>query len=178
MVALTPLDALPVRPARLYLDGLDPSAAAGVAELVDDPGDADLIVVRIAAPWDARDTYMLESGFHAGSLEFADDDIARVLGLAAVAPTALVVGLDRPAILTPFLGTEITLLAEFGACDRVVLDVVLGAATPEGRLPFDLPRSVAAVELGLPDVPGDTADALFRAGYAASSTAGITRTSS
>lgn len=174
MVALTPLDALPVRPARLHLDGLDPAAVAGAADIVDDPRDADLIVVRIAAPWEARDTYMLESGFHAGSLEFAEADIARILGLAAMAPTALVVGLDRPAVLTPFLDAEITLLAEFGASDRAVLDVVLGVAEPEGRLPFDLPRSMAAVELSLPDVPGDTADALFRAGYAASSTAGIT----
>lgn len=174
MVALTPLDALPVRPARLHLDGLDPAAVAGAADIVDDPRDADLIVVRIAAPWEARDTYMLESGFHAGSLEFAEADIARILDLAAMAPTALVVGLDRPAVLTPFLDAEITLLAEFGASDRAVLDVVLGVAEPEGRLPFDLPRSMAAVELSLPDVPGDTADALFRAGYAASSTAGIT----
>ncbi|MGP3961230.1 glycoside hydrolase family 3 protein [Nonomuraea sp. 3N208] len=176
MVALTPLDALPVQPARLYLDGLDPTAVAGAAEVVHDPRDADLIVVRVAAPWEARDTYMLESGFHAGRLEFAEADIARILDLAAVAPTALVVGLDRPAILTPFLDTGLTLLAEFGASDRAVLDVVLGVAKPQGLLPFDLPRSMAAVETSLPDVPGDTADALFRAGYAASSTAGITRT--
>ncbi|MEV0381700.1 glycoside hydrolase family 3 N-terminal domain-containing protein [Nonomuraea sp. NPDC050643] len=176
MVALTPLDALPARRARLHLDGLDPAAATGGTEIVADPRAADLVVVRIAAPWEERDAYMLESGFHAGSLEFAAADVARILALAEMAPTALVVRLDRPAILTPFLDAGITVLAEFGACDRAVLDVVLGVAKPEGRLPFDVPRSMAAVETSLPDVPGDTADALFRAGYAASSIAGTPRT--
>ncbi|WP_164903698.1 hypothetical protein [Nonomuraea polychroma] len=56
------LDALPVRPARLYVDGLHPVVVGGAAEIVDDPRDADLIVVRIAAPWEARETCMLETG--------------------------------------------------------------------------------------------------------------------
>ncbi|WP_402468156.1 hypothetical protein [Isoptericola aurantiacus] len=38
-------------------------------------------------------------------------------------------------------------------------------APPRGRLPFDLPRSTAAVEASREDVPFDTIDPLFRCGH-------------
>lgn len=44
------------------------------------------------------------------------------------------------------------------------LDVLAGKAEPKGALPFDLPRSMAAVVANRPDVPFDTADPLFRFG--------------
>jgi hypothetical protein len=43
--------------------------------------------------------------------------------------------------------------------------VVFGVAQPEGSLPFDLPRSMAAVEASRSDVPFDTADPVFRFGH-------------
>jgi beta-glucosidase len=43
--------------------------------------------------------------------------------------------------------------------------VLFGAATPQGNLPMDLPRSMAAVQANLPDVPFDTIDPLFRFGH-------------
>jgi beta-glucosidase len=36
---------------------------------------------------------------------------------------------------------------------------------PQGKLPFDLPSSMAAVVASRPDVPFDTADPLFRFGH-------------
>ena len=56
------------------------------------------------------------------------------------------------------------LLGSYGSSDEAFLDVVFGAAQPEGSLPFDLPRSMAAVEASRSDVPFDTADPLFRFG--------------
>jgi beta-glucosidase len=40
-----------------------------------------------------------------------------------------------------------------------------GHHAPGGRLPFDLPRSMAAVEAGLSDTPFDDPDPLFRYGH-------------
>ena len=40
-----------------------------------------------------------------------------------------------------------------------------GGAKPKGRLPFDVPRSMSAVEQNLPDVPFDTVDPLFHFGH-------------
>ena len=46
-----------------------------------------------------------------------------------------------------------------------LLDVLTGAASPQGSLPFDLPSSMSAVEANRPDVPFDTSDPLFRFGH-------------
>jgi len=46
-----------------------------------------------------------------------------------------------------------------------VLDVVFGHATPEGRLPVELPRSMADVEQHPEDLPGGFPDPLFPLGH-------------
>jgi hypothetical protein len=72
--------------------------------------------------------------------------------------------LDRPAIVPEIAEAAAALLVEFGASDDAVLDVLLGAAHAQGRLPFDLPSSMRAVAESRSDVPFDTADPLFRFG--------------
>jgi beta-glucosidase-like glycosyl hydrolase len=171
MVPLTRPPRAPRPVERLYVEGIDPSIAAEFGRVVDDPATADIVVVRIGAPWDARDDYMLEPGFHAGGLDYTPADVERFRTLASSTRTVVVVGLDRPAILGPLLESGVELLAEFGAEDRVVLDVVLGGAEPRGRLPFDIPRTIAAVEAHPSDVPGRMMDALFSAGYSAADAA-------
>jgi beta-glucosidase len=56
-------------------------------------------------------------------------------------------------------------LAEFGSSDEAVASVLFGAAAPEGRLPFDLPSSMAAVVESRTDLPFDTASPLYRCGF-------------
>ena len=53
----------------------------------------------------------------------------------------------------------------FGVSDAALLDVLTGAARPEGRLPFELPSSMQEVEAQRSDVPHDTAHPLYRIGY-------------
>ena len=53
------------------------------------------------------------------------------------------------------------LLADFGASDAALLEVVFGRTTPTGVLPFELPSSMDAVRRQLPDVPYDSEDPLF-----------------
>ncbi|WP_432104191.1 glycoside hydrolase family 3 C-terminal domain-containing protein [Streptomyces sp. bgisy091] len=48
-----------------------------------------------------------------------------------------------------------------GPSDAALMDVVFGRAKPGGRLPFELPRSMDAVQASRPDVPNDTVDPLF-----------------
>lgn len=85
--------------------------------------------------------------------------------VAAAAPTIVDVLADRPAILTPIVDVAGAITVNWGASGAALLDVLTGAAQPKGRLPFDLPRSMAAVEASRPDVPFDTADPLFRFGH-------------
>jgi beta-glucosidase len=79
-------------------------------------------------------------------------------------PTIVVLFLDRPAIVPEIAEAAAALLVEFGARDDAVVDVLLGTAHAQGRLPFDLPSSMRAVEESRSDVPFDTADPLFRFG--------------
>ncbi|HEY0934795.1 MAG TPA: glycoside hydrolase family 3 C-terminal domain-containing protein, partial [Trebonia sp.] len=53
----------------------------------------------------------------------------------------------------------------YGCAEDCLLDVLFGAAAPQGRLPFELPRSMAAVEASRPDLPSDTADPLYPYGF-------------
>jgi len=133
-------------------------------ELVDSPDGADVAIVRLAAPFEQRGPGF-ESFFHAGSLEFPAAQVDEVLALAARVPTIVDVYLDRPAVLTPFAGRVAGLVVDYGASTRALLDALSGAVRPEGKLPFDLPRSMAAVEASRPDVPFDTADPLFPFGH-------------
>ena len=72
--------------------------------------------------------------------------------------------LDRPAVVPEIAAAAAALLVDFGAQDDAVVDVLLGHATAQGRLPFDLPSSMQAVTRSRSDVPFDTADPLFRFG--------------
>jgi beta-glucosidase len=52
-------------------------------------------------------------------------------------------------------------LVNFGASDAALLDVMTGRAIAEGRLPFELPSSMAAVEAQDPAAADDTVNPLY-----------------
>ncbi|MET0854393.1 MAG: glycoside hydrolase family 3 N-terminal domain-containing protein [Microterricola sp.] len=157
--------ALPLaRGRKLYVEGIDAEVAAEYGTVVATPAEADVAVIRIQAPFEVRETFF-ENFFHQGSLDFTDEAIAHVREIAAAVPTVLDVHLDRPAILTPIIDAPVAVVANYGANARALLDVLTGAAEPKGKLPFDLPSSMAAVEASREDVPFDTKDPLFRFGH-------------
>lgn len=157
--------ALPLaRGLKLYVEGIDADVAAEYGTVVETPAEADVAVIRIQAPFDVRETFF-ENFFHQGSLDFSDEAIAHVREIAAAVPTVLDVHLDRPAILTPIIDAPVAVVANYGANARALLDVLTGAAAAKGKLPFDLPSSMAAVEASREDVPFDTKDPLFRFGH-------------
>ncbi len=149
---------------RLYVEGIDPERAAAYGDVVDSPADADVIVVRLKAPYEQRPS-VFENFFHSGSLDFPEEVLAHLRELAAHAPLVVDVFADRPAILEPVTEVAAAVTVNWGASAEALLDVLSGRFAPQGRLPFDLPRSMAAVEASRPDVPFDTADPLFRFGH-------------
>lgn len=150
---------------RLYLDGISAEAAAAYGEVVEQPGDADVAVVRRNAPFEPRTKTFIENVFHAGDLDFKEPELGRLLELARRVPTVLVLHLERPAVIPELAEACAAILAFFGASDEAVLDVVFGRSAPEGRLPFELPSSMAAVRAQKPDVPGDSPGPLFAFGH-------------
>ncbi|MDR6868132.1 beta-glucosidase [Microbacterium resistens] len=151
---------------RVYSEGVDRDVLARYATPVETVEEAEIAVLRIDAPYEKRPAQSLESGFHEGSLEFPADEVDRIVGIAGRIPTLVDVFLDRAAVLTPFRESGIVALTgTFGVDDDLLLDAMTGRAETTGRLPFDLPRSDAAVIAAREDVPFDTADPLFRFGH-------------
>jgi beta-glucosidase len=137
------------------------SAGLGAAS---DPAEAEAIIVRVAAPFDPRDTFALEASFHAGSLEFGPEVAQELRELSGHAPVILAVHLERPAILEPLLPHCAAVIAEFGASDGALLEVLTGRTAAQGALPFDIPRTAEAILTARPDVPGDSVRPLFLQG--------------
>ena len=157
--------------AKVVLFGLSPDAAraAGLVP-VTDPTEADFAILRTRSPSEVlHPGYVFGSMHQEGSLAFPADHpaLAFMATLPANLPLAADVQLDRPAILTPFSARAQYLLGSFGAGDAALLAVLSGAANPRGRLPFELPSSMAAVEAQRPGAAADSADPLYRLGYRA-----------
>jgi beta-glucosidase len=148
---------------RVALDGLTLDGSdAGLVE-VEDPADADAVLVRLDAPFEPG-RGSLGDFFHGGTLAFPDAVVDRLRSHAAHAPVLVSVFLERPAIVGPLVDTAAVVVGDFGASDAVVVDALIGCAPVTGVLPFDLPSSMEAVEASREDVPFDTEAPLFRAG--------------
>ncbi|MEZ4591385.1 MAG: glycoside hydrolase family 3 C-terminal domain-containing protein [Chloroflexota bacterium] len=131
-------------------------------KVVDSPEKADFAILRIDTPWvpvDTKNQFAL--GFHHGDLDFKEEAKAEILALCAKVPTIVVIYLDRPAVIPEISEAAYALLADFGASDTAVLNTLFGKAMPEGKLPFELPSSMAAVRAQRADVPRDSQDPLY-----------------
>lgn len=162
---------LPLGPrrSRVWLHGILPDAVAAYGmTVVADPGDADVALIRADTPFQRPHANYLFGSYHReGDLDFKSDNPARLAlerAHRAGTPTVFAITLDRPAILTDILPSADAVLANFGMSDAALLDIVTGRVRPAGRLPFELPRSMAAVAAQRSDLPDDSADPLFRAG--------------
>ena len=162
---------LPLSPStkHVYLYRVDPAIAArhGLT-VVSDPAQADVAIMRADAPFETlHPGYVFGAMQHEGNLGFRDGnpDYEAIKRLDPKVPLILSVYLDRPAILTAVRDRANALLANFGVSDEALLDVVTGRVPPEGRLPFELPSSMAEVEAQRSARPHDTAHPLYRVGF-------------
>jgi beta-glucosidase len=160
---------LPAAGAKLFLHGVDSAEARRRGyRVVSTAEQADIAVMRISAPFQRlHPTFFFGSFQHEGDLDFKDADstLALVKATAAKVPTIVVVYLDRPAILTAIQPLAKVLLGEFGVSDGALFDVLTGRVRAEGRLPFELPRSMEAVRAQKTDAPHDSESPLYPFGY-------------
>ena len=170
LTLLTNVDAgdgptLPLRPGlKVYAEGLAASSLESYATPVREPAEADVAILRLHAPYESRSGF-IAGFFHAGSLEFPSDEVARVRAICATVPTVIDVYLDRPAVVDGLVDAAAAIVANFGVSEPALLDVLFGDSSPKGKLPFDLPRSMSAVIASDTDVPFSTEDPIFRFGH-------------
>jgi len=149
---------------KIYIRNINPAVASRYAEVVDDPKRADIAVIRLDAPYEPRKGF-LEQMFHHGDLDFKGKQKEEILRLLNKVPTIVDIYLDRPAVIPEIAADAVALLADFGANDEAVMDVVFGKSRPEGNLPFELPSSMDAVRNQKEDVPYDSEKPLFPFGF-------------
>ncbi|MFD2573856.1 glycoside hydrolase family 3 protein [Spirosoma soli] len=163
---------------KIYVKNVDPKVAAQYGTVVDKPEDANLAIIRLNTPWVPVDTQNpMAKGFHHGDLDFKGKEKEDILKLLETVPTIVDIYLDRPAVIPEISAKARALLANYGASDAALLDVVFGKAKPEGKLPFELPSSMEAVRNQKEDVPYDSKDPLYKFGYGLRYTAGSANTS-
>lgn len=154
---------------KVWLYGIDPSVAKQYGyTVVTSPQAADVAIVRASTPFETlHPTYTFGSMQHEGSLAFVDGNPDyEAIKQAALAPKSVVaIYMDRPAILTNVQPKVTSILANFGASDVALFDVLTGKGKPEGHLPLELPSSMADVATQSEDLPHDTAHPLYPYGF-------------
>ena len=151
---------------KIYVKNIADSIAAKYGTVVNTPTEADFAIIRVNTPWIPVETEnFFARGFHHGDLDFKDPEKKEILDLLKVVPTIVNIYLDRPAVIPEISVGAKGLLAEYGASDEAVLDVVFGRASPGGKLPFELPSSMEAVRNQKEDVPYDSKDPLYAFGF-------------
>ena len=159
---------LPLAKGRLkvYLENMDSTSVSKYATVVNTPEEADYAIIRLNTPWYPADTKVpFAMGFHHGDLNFKGEEKARILNLLKTVPTIVNIYLDRPAVIPEINEAAYAVIADYGTNDVAVAKVLFGEVAPKGKLPFELPSSMEAVENQLTDVPYDSENPLYHFGF-------------
>lgn len=149
---------------KIYVENLKPEAVRQYGQVVEDVAQADIAILRLNAPYEKRKG-LAEGWFHAGELDFKEPEKGRILNILQRVPTIVDIYLERPAVIPEIAEKSAALLANFGASDEAMLDVIFGKFAPQGKLPFELPSSMEAVRKQKEDLPHDSENPLFPFGH-------------
>ncbi|MBC8380125.1 MAG: glycoside hydrolase family 3 C-terminal domain-containing protein [SAR92 clade bacterium] len=158
---------------KIFVDGLDADQAKRYGTLVDSADQADVVVLYLPTIFNgnqAPGSDELMDQFLSTILP--DDNLAfsaAVLDKAKVysenARLITVVDLNRPAILTELNQLSDGLIGTFGVYDSVLFEMIFGQFSPQGKLPFEIPSSMAAVMAQKEDLPDDSVAPTFIFGH-------------
>jgi beta-glucosidase len=151
---------------KVYIENIDSATVAQYASVVTSPKEADFAIIRIHTPWYPIETKIpFAASFHHGDLDFKGKEKNKILDLLKTVPTIVDIYLDRPAVIPEIASGAAALIADYGASDKAVCEVLFGNAQPQGKLPFELPSSMEAVKNQKTDVPYDSVNPLFKFGF-------------
>ena len=151
---------------KIYVKNVDSTVAAKYGTVVSKPEQADIAILRLKTPYvPVNSPITMARMFHHGDLDFKGKEKDSILQLLNKVPTIVDIYLDRPAVIPEISAKAKGLLADFGASDAAVLDVIFGKAKPLGHLPIELPSSMAAVQAQKEDVPYDSKNPLYKFGF-------------
>ncbi len=152
---------------KIYIKNIDPKVAAQYGTVVTDPKQADMAIIRLKTPfYPITETKgnPIAGLFHFGDLDFKGQQLQDILDLEKTVPTVVDIYLDRPAVIPEISRNAKALIANYGASDTALLDVLFGKYKPQGHLPIELPSSMDAVRNQKEDMPYDSKDPLYKFG--------------
>lgn len=151
---------------KIYVRNVDPKIAAQYGTVVNRPQDADIAILRLNTPaYPVKTDIPIAMMFHHGDLDFKGIEKDSILQLLNTVPTIVDIYLDRAAVIPEISAKAKALIANFGASDAAVLDVIFGKYKPGGHLPIELPSSMEAVHNQKEDVPYDSKQPLYKFGF-------------
>ncbi len=173
---------------KIFVDGIDKSVAATYATVVENPKDADLILVRTTTSEDTgfpgfgpgpdgkMPTMAEIQKMMAKMNPFAAREVNIDLPKAKWDAIKKLAASGKPVVaafnptgsscVLPSDLKEVTkgTIMIFDALDNALLDVVFGKFNPVGKLTFEIPASMEAVKHQLEDMPFDSKDPAFKYG--------------
>jgi beta-glucosidase len=153
---------------KIFIKNVDPKVAAAYGTVVDDPKQADIAIIRLKTPNypvpEAKGN-IIAGMFHFGDLDFKGKELEDILLLEKTVPTIVDIYLDRPAVIPEISQSSKALIANYGASDAALMDVLFGKYKPGGHLPIELPSSMDAVRNQKEDMPYDSKDPLYKFGF-------------
>ena len=149
---------------KVYIHDMDKKLASEYFEVVSNLEDADVALMRLEAPFEPREG-MLESIFHQGRLNYTSEELDRIREVTGKKPTIISVYLERPIVIPELSDEAAALLGHFSISDEALFEIISGKGSPEGKLPFEMPSSIEAVEKQMEDVPYDSEDPLYEFGF-------------
>jgi beta-glucosidase len=151
---------------KIYIKNIDPKVAAQYGTIVEKPEDAQVAIIRLQTPhYPPPSANPIAQLFHFGDLDFKGKELEDILKLLKTVPTVVDINLDRPAVIPEISQYSKALIANYGASDAALLDVLFGKYKPQGHLPIELPSSMDAVRNQKEDMPYDTKDPLYKYGF-------------
>ena len=149
---------------KVYIENMDKELASQYFEVVKNIDDADFALLRLEAPYEPRKG-LLESVFHQGRLNYTEEELKGISEIMQTKPTIVSIYLERPIVIPEISDQAAALLGHFSISDEALFELIAGRGAPEGKLPFELPSSIEAVENQKEDVPFDSKDPLYSFGY-------------
>lgn len=158
---------LPLKPGmKIFIKNLNPEKVSKFGTVVEKPEDADIAIIRISSPSQSlKGGGVLSKLFSSGDLDFKGKEKTEILDLLKKVPTVVDIYLDRPAVIPEIAEASKALLANFGANDDALLDVIFGKINPHAKLPFEMASSMDAVRKQKEDLPYDSENPLFKYGF-------------
>ncbi len=151
---------------KVFIKNIRPDIVTKFGTVVNKPGDAEVAIIRLKTPSQPlKGSGPLGRLFNSGDLDFKEPDLNEILDLMKKVPTVVDIYLDRPAVIPEITEAASGLLANFGANDEALLDVIFGNKNPSARLPVELASSMEAVRNQKEDLPYDSENPLFPFGF-------------